>query len=183
MQTALRLSTRRPSPFFTAARAAFPITKSISSSYVQQSRPAATSTLSAKEAQALLDSQRRVRPVAPHIFIYEPQLTWGLSGASRVGGAILSGGVYLYALAYAIAPYVGWHMETAAVAAAFGSLPLVAKLGLKATVATPFVFHCLNGTRHLWWDTGKALSMKGVYGTGYTVLGLTGVCTAALFFL
>ena len=146
-------------------------------------RPAATNTHTPEEGNALLVAQRRLRPVAPHIGIYQPQLTWYLSGASRVGGAILSGGVYLYAVAYALAPYVGWHMESAAVAAAFGSLPLLVKLGLKGVVATPFVFHSFNGTRHLLWDTGKELSMKGVYRTGYTVLALSAVCTGALFFL
>jgi len=30
------------------------------------------------------------------------------------------------------------------------------------------------------WDTGKFMTIKGVYSTGYTILGLTAVSTVAL---
>lgn len=39
-------------------------------------------------------------------------------------------------------------------AAAFGSLPVAAKVGIKTIVAFPFAFHSINGIRHLTWDTG-----------------------------
>ena len=92
----------------------------------------------------------------------------------------LSGGTYLFALGYLAAPYLGWHLESATLAAAFGALPLAAKLGIKAAVAAPFSFHCWNGVRHLVWDTGRFLDLKGVYATGYTVLGLTALTTVGL---
>lgn len=92
----------------------------------------------------------------------------------------LSGGTYLFALGYLASPYLGWHLESATLAAAFGALPFAAKLGIKTAVAAPFSFHCWNGVRHLVWDTGKFLDLKGVYATGYTVLGLTAVTTVGL---
>ena len=75
--------------------------------------------------------------------------------------------------------------------AAFGSLPVAAKVGVKALVALPFTYHSINGLRHLVWDVGTgihsplsvltlALNNKAVIRTGYTVMGLTGVATIAL---
>lgn len=40
----------------------------------------------------LLRQQRKVRPVSPHLSIYQPQITWYLSGAHRVTGAAVGGG-------------------------------------------------------------------------------------------
>jgi succinate dehydrogenase (ubiquinone) cytochrome b560 subunit len=40
----------------------------------------------------LLRQQRKVRPVSPHLTIYQPQITWYLSGAHRVTGAAIGGG-------------------------------------------------------------------------------------------
>jgi len=42
-------------------------------------------------------------------------------------------------------------------AAAFGSLPVAAKVGIKTIAAFPFAFHALNGVRHLAWDTGAGM--------------------------
>lgn len=95
----------------------------------------------------------------------------------------LSGGIYVFALAYLAAPTLGLHLESATIAAAFGSLPVAAKVGIKAAVALPFTFHSWNGIRHLLWDTGKALDIKGVYRTGYVVLGLTTLSTVYLAFM
>ena len=57
--------------------------------------------------------------------------------------------------------------------AAFAGLPPAVKVGLKFAVAMPIVFHCLNGVRHLAWDTGRELGNKQVNATGWTVVGLT----------
>ncbi len=101
----------------------------------------------------------------------------------RITGSALSGGIYLFGAAYAIAPLAGWHLESGTIAAAFASLPVVAQMLIKGTIALPFTFHSWNGIRHLLWDTGKALDIKNVYRTGYTVLGLTAVSTIALMFI
>ncbi len=65
-------------------------------------------------------------------------------------------------------------------AEAFGSLSSYTQIGLKALVAFPFTFHSWNGVRHLVWDSGRELSLKGVYRTGYIVMGLTAVTTVLL---
>ena len=58
-------------------------------------------------------------------------------------------------------------------AAAFGSLPVAAKVAAKFAVAMPFTFHSFNGLRHLSWDLGKTFSNQTVIRTGYVMLGVS----------
>lgn len=124
--------------------------------------------------------QRKKRPVSPHLSIYQPQLTWYMSMLNRITGSVLSGGIYIFGATYAVSPLFGWHLETATMAAAFGGLPLAAKLGIKGMIALPFTYHSWNGIRHLMWDATKGLDLKNVYRTGYMVMGLTAISTVAL---
>jgi len=94
-----------------------------------------------------------------------------MSAAHRVTGVALGAAFYAGAISYLALPALGYNFDTASVVAAAAALPVAAKVGIKATVAFPFVFHCLNGVRHLVWDTGRFLTLKGVYQTGYAVLG------------
>ncbi|CCX09740.1 hypothetical protein FPQ18DRAFT_333991 [Pyronema domesticum] len=150
---------------------------------VCQTRSAATTTkTSDAEAYSLLVEQRKKRPIAPHLSIYEPQLTWYMSAANRVTGVALAGSFYLFGISYALSPYIGFHVESAAIAGAFATLPLAAKMAVKATFATPFVYHSMNGLRHLTWDTARQLTIKGVYRTGYAVLAATAVGSVYLSF-
>lgn len=48
-------------------------------------------------------------------------------------------------------------------------LPLVVLAG-KFLIAFPFSYHLINGMRHLVWDTGFNLTIKGINSTGYVVL-------------
>ena len=88
-------------------------------------------------------------------------------------GSILSGSFYLFGAAYLIAPYVGWHLESAAMAAAFASWPIAVQFITKMTLALPFTFHSFNGLRHLVWDTGSMITNQKVIQTGWTVVGLS----------
>ncbi|CAO3676075.1 unnamed protein product [Umbelopsis vinacea] len=124
--------------------------------------------------------QRKLRPKSPHLTIYQPQLTWYMSAAHRITGVAVGAGFYVGALSYLALPALGYNFDTATIVASAAALPAVAKVGIKATIAFPFVFHCLNGVRHLVWDTGRFLSLKGVYQTGYAVLGAS---TAATLYL
>ncbi|KAK2748990.1 hypothetical protein FQN57_007273 [Myotisia sp. PD_48] len=148
-----------------------------------QIRPATTSIPAANDTidpTQILAKQRLNRPVAPHITIYQPQLTWYLSAFNRITGCLVSGGLYIFASAYLVSPLLGWHLESASLAAAFGALPLAAKFSLKLGVAFPFAFHCMNGIRHLVWDLGKQITNKQVITTAWTVLGLSSVASLVL---
>lgn len=121
--------------------------------------------------------------MAPHLTIYRPQITWYLSALNRITGAALSGGLYVFASAYLVAPLFGWHLESASLAAAFGALPVIAKILLKTTVALPVTFHSLNGIRHLTWDFGRLFTNQQVIKSGWTVVGLSVASALYLAFL
>ena len=140
---------------------------------IQPVRSVASTTLSQSSADEILVQQRLRRPVAPHLTIYQPQITWILSGLNRITGVSVSGGLYVFALAYLASPLLGWHLESASLAAAVATWPFVVKVGAKFLVALPFTFHSLNGLRHLAWDTGRELSNKAVQRTGWMVVGGT----------
>lgn len=109
---------------------------------------------------------RPKRPTSPHLTIYRPQLTWLMSIAHRMTGAGLASGVY----AGGIAASVGLSGPlTATLASLVASAPLGLVLAGKFIVAAPFCFHTFNGVRHLVWDLGWALTLRGVYVTGWAV--------------
>lgn len=56
---------------------------------------------------------------------------------------------YLGALTYLAAPAFGATIDTASIIASAAAAPVALKVIAKATIATPFVFHSLNGIRHL----------------------------------
>ncbi|KAH9991720.1 succinate dehydrogenase cytochrome b560 subunit [Russula vinacea] len=130
-------------------------------------RTVQTQSLKPDEALVILNTQRLARPSSPHFTIYQPQLTWIGSIANRITGAGLSLLLYGFSLAYLLAP------------STFSS----ANLAEKTILAAPFAFHSLNGLRHLAWDTGKFLTLKGAYRTGYAVLGASAITTVALVLL
>ena len=134
-------------------------------------------------AYQILVKQRQSRPVSPHLSIYRPQITWCLSGLNRITGCVMSGGLYIFATAYLAAPLLGWHLESQSLAAAFGAWPVAAKVATKFAVALPFTFHCLNGIRHLTWDTGAEFGNKQVQRSGWVVVGATVVGSGILAYM
>lgn len=93
---------------------------------------------------------------------------------------MVSGGFYAFGFAYLVSPLFGWHLGSAEMAAAFGSMSTTAKVLIKFGVAWPFTYHSFNGVRHLMWDTGRELDNKGVQRTGWAVVGLSVVSAAGL---
>lgn len=142
---------------------------------------AATQSVSAdEETTQILAKQRLNRPVSPHLTIYRPQITWYTSMMNRITGIALSGGLYLFGTAYLVAPTLGWHLESQALAAAFASWPVILQATTKFLVSMPFTFHCFNGVRHLVWDTASMITNKQVNQTGWLVVGLTVVSSLIL---
>lgn len=150
----------------------------------QSIRHVATQNMPEGEASnRILANQRLNRPVAPHLAIYRPQVTWYLSALNRVTGVALSGGLYLFGSLYLIAPYIGLHLESAVMAASFGAWPLALKALAKFTVAMPFTFHSYNGIRHMIWDTASMINNNAVQKSGWTVVGLSVISSLALAFM
>lgn len=146
-------------------------------------RNVSTVKASHDEEQAVLINQRKHRPVSPHLQIYKPQITMVLSSLHRITGVFMAFGFYGLTCGYAAASILNIPFDITSMVAAFGSLPVIAKVGAKAAMAFPFAFHSFNGVRHLVWDFGKELTIKGVYRTGYAVVALTGLIGGYLTFM
>ncbi|CEP63587.1 succinate dehydrogenase cytochrome b subunit SDH3 LALA0_S08e05996g [Lachancea lanzarotensis] len=136
---------------------------------------------SAAEEHQILMAQRKNRPVSPHLTIYQPQLTWYLSSLHRVTGVLLGLGFFTATIAFGVSTAFGLGLTTNNLAKWYHEkVPTWADWTAKASGAYFFAFHFSNGIRHLIWDTGRAMSLKGVYTTGYTVLAFTAVVGTSL---
>ena len=116
------------------------------------------------------------RPLSPHLQVYRPQLTSVMSIMHRASGAVLATGSLLVAL---------WLVALAAGAAVFNPVADAMQHPFGQLVVFGYslalVYHGLNGIRHLMWDLRIGLEIKQVYQSGYLVLGLTFLVTAALW--
>ncbi|KAF3919073.1 hypothetical protein ABW21_db0203781 [Orbilia brochopaga] len=171
------LSTKVISRSFLRTR---PKATTLNTSFFTPRRLVATESVPASSASSILASQRLNRPISPHLTIYQPQLTWYLSSLNRITGVTAAGIFYLFTIGYAFSKPLGIDMSAANVSRKWSELSTPIKLAVKAPLAAAFSFHCWNGVRHLVWDAGKELSVRGVYRTGYAVLGLTAFSTVGL---
>ncbi|KAL7421644.1 cytochrome b subunit of succinate dehydrogenase, Sdh3p [Cryptotrichosporon argae] len=140
-----------------------------------------TSKISPADSIALLNAQRLQRPTSPHLAIYQPQLTWLMSGANRITGVFLSGALYAGSILYLLHPLYP-ALDSAHLVALVADMPVWLKASAKVLFAVPFTYHAFNGIRHLMWDMGKGLTIKGVYSTGYAVMAATAVSSIYLAF-
>jgi succinate dehydrogenase / fumarate reductase cytochrome b subunit len=119
----------------------------------------------------------RGRPTSPHVWLYRWQIGNTLSILHRFTGAALALG--LIALSYWFVSLAGGPDSYAAavrlLASPFG---LVVLLGWTFS----FLFHLLNGVRHLFWDAGKGFERTQRHVSGwFAVLGAIALtlCVAA----
>jgi len=119
----------------------------------------------------------RVRPTSPHVQIYRWQIGNTLSILHRLTGAAL--GLGLIALSYWLVSLAGGPDSYSAAGRFFGSpVGLIVLLGWTFS----FLFHLLNGVRHLFWDAGRGFERTPRHLSGWlAVLGavLLTLCVAA----
>ena len=120
---------------------------------------------------------QRARPLSPHLQVYQPQITSTMSIMHRIAGILLSFGAFGLALWLVAVAQGGETYERVAACAGspFGKIVLFG-------FSMALVYHLLNGIRHLLWDAGWGFEIPQVYKSGYTVLVLTVVFTAAIWF-
>ena len=116
------------------------------------------------------------RPLSPY-WIYRWQITMWLSSLHRITGLLLSAGaialgIWLIALASGPDAY-------ASVLEIVGSAPFKALL-IGWTFA--FFFHLANGIRHLAWDLGLGYGKAHIKTSGWAVVIVTVLATAAFSF-
>lgn len=116
------------------------------------------------------------RPLSPY-WIYRWEITMWLSSLHRLSGLLLSLGAVVLAV---------WLIALASGPEAFD--------GVQAVVGAPwfkpvlagwalcFFYHLANGVRHLAWDAGYGFDPKRIRASGYTVVVVTLVATAAFSF-
>jgi succinate dehydrogenase / fumarate reductase, cytochrome b subunit len=119
----------------------------------------------------------RPRPTSPHAGIYRWQIGNTLSILHRVTGAALALG--LIALSYWLVSLAGGPDSYVSAARFFESpTGLIVLLGW--TFA--FLFHLLNGIRHLFWDAGRGFERTQRHASGWAAvfgaIALT-LCVAA----
>ncbi|EST04591.1 Succinate dehydrogenase/Fumarate reductase, transmembrane subunit [Kalmanozyma brasiliensis GHG001] len=159
-----------------------PAARFVSSSSKPLAAAAQTTKLSQQQNLDLLNQQRALRPSSPHFTIYQPQITWYLSIINRITGTGLSVLMYAYFAAYAGYPLFGSAeaLSSGSITDFVATLPVWFKTAVKIPLALAFSFHSFNGLRHLAWDWGYALTLKGVYSTAYVVMGATALTTVGL---
>ena len=112
------------------------------------------------------------RPLSPHIQIYRPQITSGLSIFHRITGVALTLGTLLLTWWLVSAAY---GPEAFATAQAFlGSL--IGQLVLWGFTFAVF-YHLANGVRHLLWDFGWGFELEQVRFSGIVMLAFAAVST------
>lgn len=116
------------------------------------------------------------RPLAPHLQVYKPQLTSVMSILHRASGA---------GLALGLPVFVAWLVVLASGQHFYGILigwlqnPIMQIVLFGWTWA--FFYHFCTGIRHLLWDAGLFLDLKGVYSTGRIALGISTLLTLGVW--
>jgi succinate dehydrogenase / fumarate reductase cytochrome b subunit len=113
----------------------------------------------------------RARPLSPHLQVYRWQIGNTLSILHRLTGLALALG--LVALSYWLIALAGGEAAYDAAARLFASAPGIVFL-MGWTFA--FLYHLLNGVRHLFWDAGYGFERTQRHASGwFAVLGAVGL--------
>jgi succinate dehydrogenase (ubiquinone) cytochrome b560 subunit len=117
------------------------------------------------------------RPIAPHLTVYKPMLTWMVSGLHRISGTVMGVAIALMSVSLMAAPF-----DFPAVIEFIRNLglPEVVKAAVRFIIAWPIVFHMLNGVRFLGFDLAKGIEIRQVYKTGWTVVALSIIIAGGL---
>jgi succinate dehydrogenase / fumarate reductase cytochrome b subunit len=113
------------------------------------------------------------RPLSPY-WIYRWQITMWLSSLHRITGLLLSAGAFALAV---------WLIAIASGPQSYADVqPVFASGAFKVLlVGWTFCFflHLANGVRHLAWDTGAGFGKRAISASGWTVIVVAVVATAA----
>jgi len=118
------------------------------------------------------------RPMSPHLSVYKPQLTSTLSILNRITG--LGASVVLYAGGIG-ALFCTSQSFPEILQLVQDKVPHFLILTTKTALGGSLIYHTLGGIRHLIWDIGYGFKLKHLYLSGYVVIALTAIGTAAIF--
>ena len=114
------------------------------------------------------------RPLSPHLQIYRPQITSGVSILNRIAGVALCAGTLLL---------VWWLAAAASSDGAYATVSAFMRSWVGILVLVGWTaslwFHFLGGVRHLMWDAGYGYDLETTHVTGWGVIGGTALLTVA----
>ena len=116
------------------------------------------------------------RPLSPHLQIYNNQLTSVMSITHRLTGIVLALGS-LGMLWVLVSLSLGGEYLVSTQACLTSPVGKIALFLFSACL----MYHLFNGVRHLFWDAGKGYDLSDAYRSGYIVIFLTVLSTAALW--
>lgn len=121
-------------------------------------------------------ASNKTRPLSPHLQVYKPQISSAMSIFHRITGVGLSLGLpvfvtWLVVLAAGPNLYIKFAdlFQTA-----FGQILLFGW-------TWAFFYHFCCGIRHLLWDAGYFLDIKGMRISGWTALTVSSLLTAVIW--
>jgi len=142
--------------------------------YLYHSAYLTSSLMESDMATTLLP--KNARPLSPHLQIYRPQITSGMSIFHRITGMALSAGLPVF---------VAWLVVVASGPKIYPDFMNLFHTCLGQIVlfgwTFAFFYHFLCGIRHLAWDAGYWLSIKAVYISGYITIVLALLLTATVW--
>uniref|UniRef100_A0A0N4ZPL1 Succinate dehydrogenase cytochrome b560 subunit, mitochondrial n=1 Tax=Parastrongyloides trichosuri TaxID=131310 RepID=A0A0N4ZPL1_PARTI len=112
------------------------------------------------------------RPLSPSIGIYQMQLTWGLSGLSRISGSIMGGVLVVGGAGFALLPYN--FTQFCELIESF-HIPAPILGAFKFIIAFPIIYHIFNGIRFLGYEFGIGADLATIYKTGYATVAITAI--------
>ncbi len=123
----------------------------------------------------MADVNRGDRPLSPHLQVYRPQWSSGLSILHRITGVALTLGSVLVVW-WLVAAATGPEAFAAAEAALTSWLGRLVLLGSAWALA----YHTANGIRHLVWDMGYGFNIHTARKSGYAAVAASVALTVAL---
>lgn len=117
------------------------------------------------------------RPLSPHLSIYRMPLTAGLMSIThRITGVALTAGFFLFVWLLWSAAYSPQCLDCIRTMANawYGRVFLIGW-----TLA--FIYHLINGVRHLFWDSARGLEIPAAHRSGLITLAGTILLTALLW--
>lgn len=106
------------------------------------------------------------RSLSPHLRSYKPQITSVVSIFHRITGSLLGVVLLCFPIIFSV---VNSFSSINYAYVLFTYFVLFLYLFVYLFLAT-FVFHCLNGLRHIMWDFCVGLDLNNLYISGYLVI-------------
>ena len=116
------------------------------------------------------------RPLSPHLQVYRPQISSVMSILHRITGIGLTIGLPILVL-WLVCLAGGPDSYTKFLELSHTYVGQVLMFGW----TWAFFYHFCCGIRHLFWDAGFFIKIKGLYLTGWLALGVSTLLTAALW--